>query len=128
MTASGRNFNHKYGFGKLDAWAIVNAARTYQLAKPQAWWESPVTMAGLVVTKEGAESTIVVTQDDLTNGNFELLEHVTVKVNIQHQRRGNVEVELVSPNGMISKLARTRRFDESASGFPNWVFMTVKHW
>lgn len=128
MTASGRNFNHKYGFGKLDAWAIVNAAKTWQLVKPQTWWNSPISTSGEALTPDGATADIVVTGDDLTNSNFELLEHVTVTVHIEHQRRGNVEVELLSPKGMKSILARPRRFDDDKDGIPNWVFMTVKHW
>ena len=128
MTASGRNFNHKYGFGKLDAWAMVNAAKDWTLVKPQTWWTSPITPSGLVLTADGVEATIEVTKADLKKANFDLLEHVTVTVHIDHQRRGNVEVELDSPRGMKSILARPRRLDDSPLGIPNWTFMTVKHW
>lgn len=128
MTASGRNFNHKYGFGKLDAWAIVNAARSWQLVKPQTWWNSPRSISNAAISSDGATAEIVVTATDLQDANFELLEHVTVTVHIEHQRRGNIEVELDSPRGMKSILARPRRFDDSTTGVPNWVFMTVKHW
>ncbi|GAA5996273.1 S8 family peptidase [Rhodotorula paludigena] len=135
MTASGRPYNHKYGFGKLDAYAIVEAAKTWQLVKPQAWWLSPVSFAnptnnaaGEPVTADGAVAQIEVTRDDLKRANVEKLEHVTITVNIAHQRRGNLEVELVSPRGMKSILARPRRFDESVEGMPGWVFMSVKHW
>ncbi|GAA5978471.1 hypothetical protein JCM10908_004368 [Rhodotorula pacifica] len=135
MTASGRPYNHKYGFGKLDAWAIVEAAKTWNLVKPQAWWQSPVaysdpqgSMRGLPMTPEGATAEIVVTADDLKSANLEKLEHVTITVHAEHQRRGNIEVELVSPKGMKSILARPRRFDEDATGMPGWVFMSVKHW
>ncbi|GAA5862302.1 hypothetical protein JCM3774_004856 [Rhodotorula dairenensis] len=135
MTASGRAYNHKYGFGKLDAWAIVEAAKTWDLVKPQAWWQSPVayadpqsSMQGVPMTPEGATAQIVVTADDLQSANLEKLEHVTITVHAEHQRRGNIEVELVSPRGMKSILARPRRFDEDSNGMPGWVFMSVKHW
>lgn len=128
MTASGRYFNHKYGYGKLDAWAIVEAAKKHVLVKPQAWWESAVVKSGQRVSTEGTTSTISVTPQDLLDHNLEKLEHVTIMVNIDHQRRGHVEVELDSPRGMKSILARQRMLDDATTGFNNWVFMTVKHW
>lgn len=135
MTASGRPYNHKYGFGKLDAWAIVEAAKSWDLVKPQAWWQSPLVFADAVesqqgkpVTKDGAVAELEVTTQHLREANLEKLEHVTITVHIEHERRGNIEVELVSPRGMKSILARPRRFDDEASGMPGWVFMSVKHW
>lgn len=128
MTASGRNYNHKYGFGKLDAWAIVNAAKTWELVKPQTWWASPTAMSGLAMTESGTTSSLTVSAAELQAANFEKLEHVTITVHVVHSRRGNIEVELDSPRGMKSILARPRRFDEDANGMPGWVFMSVKHW
>ncbi|GAA6063451.1 hypothetical protein JCM10212_005624 [Sporobolomyces blumeae] len=137
MTASGRWYNHKYGFGKLDAWAIVDAARSWEIVKPQTWWNSPLsrapTMRGLTtggskITSDGITASLKVGKQDLVDANMEKLEHVTVVVFIEHERRGNIEVELVSPRGMKSILARPRRFDEAATGMLGWKFMTVKHW
>ncbi|GAA6025721.1 hypothetical protein JCM11491_001556 [Sporobolomyces phaffii] len=137
LTASGRWYNHKYGFGKLDAWAIVDAARTWQLVKPQAWWNSPLarapTMRGLTtggspISSGGVAASLAVSRRDLDRANLERLEHVTVVVFIEHERRGNIEVELMSPRGMKSILARPRRFDEATTGMLGWKFMTVKHW
>ena len=132
VTHVGRPFNHKYGYGKLDTWAIVNAAKAWEIVKPQAWWESSSTPAShegpVALTADGVSSEIVVTSDALKAANFEALEHVTVHVDIPHQRRGNIEVELRSPNGVVSSLARPRRFDDAASGLLGWKFMSVKHW
>jgi kexin len=60
--------------------------------------------------------------------NFEKLEHITVKVWITHAKRGDVEVELVSPGGVKSILAGARKHDDDSSGFNGWQFMTLKHW
>lgn len=130
-TFAGRPYNHKYGYGKLDTWAIVEAAKTWPLVKPQAWWESAVHRVPegqRAMTPDGAQSQIDVTPQALQDNNFERLEHITVRVDIEHQRRGNIEVELVSPNGIVSSLARPRRFDNEPSGLEGWQFMTVKHW
>ncbi|KAK4684623.1 kexin, partial [Tremellales sp. Uapishka_1] len=86
------------------------------------------TIQGTPITEDGISSTFVVTQAMLTDSNFEGLEHITVRVWIEHQRRGDVEVEIESPGGITSVLARQRRFDEADSGFPGWKFMSLKHW
>jgi len=52
--------------------------------------------------------------------NFEVLEHVTVRVWITHDRRGDVEVEVTSPKGITSVLAARRRLDADKNGFPGW--------
>lgn len=83
---------------------------------------------GTFITKEGVSSTYEVTQELLDNENFETLEHVTVRVWIQHERRGDVEVILTSPSGKESVLAKPRRYDEAGTGFNGWKFMTLKHW
>lgn len=88
----------------------------------------PPFVAGLPITENGTESSFEVTQSMLDDFNFEKLEHITCRVWIDHQRRGDVEIELTSPNGIISVLARQRRFDLASTGFQGWKFMSMKHW
>lgn len=83
---------------------------------------------GLAFVPDGVTSTITITQEDLIQNNFDALEHITVRVWITHDRRGDVEVEVVSPNGIKSILAARRRDDADRDGFPAWRFMSVKHW
>jgi kexin len=141
MTSVGRPYSYKYGYGALDAWTYVELARTWKLVKPQAWVDLPqveiqgsnitpdgVMSGGTFISANGVDSKITVTSGVLKENNFESLEHVTVKVWISHARRGDVEVQIVSPNGITSVLAAARRFDEDDSGFPGWQFMSVKHW
>ncbi|KAF9585831.1 pheromone processing endoprotease [Lunasporangiospora selenospora] len=138
-TATKRMFNHKYGYGKLDAYRIVEAAKTWVSVGQQVSHESPVIKVdgeipsmdqGEVEADQatGISSIHQVTKEDLEASKFGTLEHITVTVNIRHQRRGEVEVELESPNKVISKLAVARPRDASTDGFSNWTFMTVKHW
>ena len=44
-------------------------------------------------------------------GNLQTLEHIDIHVCINHPRRGDVIVELVSPNGIKSVLAETCSLD-----------------
>ena len=141
LTAAGRPYNYKFGFGKLDAFEFVTAAQKWQPVKPQAWVELPAiqiedgTMdekgnfdGGRLITEDGVSSEAEVTWQTLENNNFDKLEHVTVNVWIEHSRRGDVEVELISPKGIKSMLAETRKRDGDRRGFMGWRFMTVKHW
>lgn len=172
MTANGRYFSYKYGYGRIDAGLFVEAARGWKLVKPQAWFDSPAVYlsdpgsepnarlrrqldedlgvgavdedgtlkegtveepviepsAGVLITDEGLESTYEITRHMLDDMNFDKLEHITIRVWIEHQRRGDVEVELISPSGVSSVLARQRRFDEADGGFQGWKFMSMKHW
>lgn len=139
--ASGRSYSYKYGFGVLDAYAYVTAAQDWQVVKPQGWIELPPLQIengtmnsegrmsnGALIGSEGLNSSMTVTKGMLQDNNFEKLEHVNVKVWISHGVRGDVEVQLVSPNGITSILASRRRHDQATTGFPGWTFMTLKHW
>lgn len=128
LTHAGRPYNHKYGYGKLDAYRIVELAKDWELIKGQAWYEVEPQIVGQAMTKEGVKSSVQIAAIDLDVNNFEKLEHVTVTLSATHERRGNVEVILESPNGVKSILARPRRFDNDKDGFPEWTFMSVKHW
>jgi kexin len=70
------------------------------------------------------------------------VEHATVTVDIDHPDRGELEIELVSPGGTVSRLAETHTSgfldfstgqfnttprDENAN-YPNWTFSTVHNW
>ncbi|KIS68854.1 putative serine-type endopeptidase [Mycosarcoma maydis] len=131
QTQAGHHFNHKYGYGLLDAYQFVQEAKRHKLVNPQAWYESPnITLPATetLITQSGTESTYTVTEDHLKGANLASVEHVTVRVWITHQRRGDVNVELISPHGTKSALARSRRYDDATTGFPGWSFMTLKHW
>ncbi|KAH6912118.1 kex protein [Coprinopsis sp. MPI-PUGE-AT-0042] len=148
-TNSGRWYSYKYGFGAMDASRYVAKAKEWTLVGPQAWYETETIQldkgemdeeeefsGGTYIDPDGVTSKITVTQAQVTNANLDVtrgeegkgLEHVTVKVWIAHTRRGDVRVELVSPNGVKSVLAAPRERDDAVTGFPGWTFMSVKHW
>lgn len=160
VTATGRNYSYTFGYGKIDAGLFVEAAKTWKLVKPQAWFDSPqiklpytegpvaesprqvdvsqpdeehdkpvpVQSGGTLLTADGISSTFQVTKEMLDRENFETLEHVTVRVWIEHARRGDVEVWLESPSGIQSMLAQRRPADFDTTGFNGWKFMSLKHW
>ena len=144
-TAAGHLYSYKYGYGALDAYAYVKAAQTWKLVKPQAWLHTETIqinggkmydlghkkykyVGGEPIGPGGVEGKITITKEMMVEHNLEALEHINVRVWISHTKRGDVEVEIISPNGVRSVLASTREFDESTTGFPGWRFMTIKHW
>ncbi|KAK4136852.1 hypothetical protein BT67DRAFT_448133 [Trichocladium antarcticum] len=129
-TTIGKKFSHTYGYGKLDSYAIVEAAKTWKNVKPQAWFYSPWIHVNQAIPQgdKGVAVTFEVTKDMLKEANLQRIEHITVTMNVEHGRRGDLSVDLISPNKIVSHLSATRRYDDSADGYDDWTFMSVAHW
>jgi len=142
---AGKLYSYKYGFGAIDAYSFVEAAKTWKLVKPQAWVQSQTVRlnngkitkvskkiytyeGGVRIPKGGIKNTIEITKQHLVANNFDTLEHIDVRVWIEHSRRGDVEVSITSPQGTTSILAAPRDRDDAKTGFPGWRFMSIKHW
>lgn len=134
LTAFGQKYSNKYGFGKIDAEILVNTARDWKNVKPQAWHYSDVQVVDKVVVAQidkaldPVKSTITVTEEQMKVMNLERIEHVTVIVNIESHVRGKLDIRLVSPFGVVSKLAWPRDMDKSNKALVDWKFMSVAHW
>ena len=129
-TKIGKKFSHVYGYGKIDTWRLIEAAKTFESVKAQAWYHSPWLSVQHDIPQgdRGLASSFEITQAMLTKANLETLEHVTVTMNVNHTRRGDLSVELRSPEGLISHLSTPRRNDAARTGYLDWTFMSVVHW
>jgi kexin len=129
-TKIGKKFSHTFGYGKMDTWQFIEAAKAWKSVKPQAWYHSPWLSVQHEIPQgdQGLASSFDVTAAMLETANLERLEHVTVTMNIKHMRRGDLSVELRSPEGIVSHIATTRRYDEAQAGYDDWTFMSVVHW
>lgn len=129
-TSIGRKFSHAYGYGKVDAYSMVKKAQNWTLVKPQAWIHSPWLKVHNEIPQgtKGLASSFEITEEELKNNNFETLEHVTVTMNVNHTRRGDLSVELRSPAGVVSHLSTARKNDDEQVGYIDWTFMSVAHW
>ncbi|KAL2820238.1 peptidase S8/S53 domain-containing protein, partial [Aspergillus cavernicola] len=130
VTKSGRKFSHDWGFGKIDAYTLVQKAKTWDMVKPQAWYHSPWLRVQHEVPQgdKGLAASYQVSEKTIKDANIERLEHVTVTMNVNHTRRGDLSVELRSPEGVISHLSTARKNDDAPLGYVDWTFMTVAHW
>ncbi|KAL1882202.1 pheromone processing endoprotease [Diaporthe australafricana] len=129
-TAIGKKFSHTFGYGKIDAYGLVEMAKTWKNVKPQAWFYSPWVHVKEAIPQgeQGLAVDFDVTADMLKKANLERVEHVTVTMNIDHTRRGDLSVDLISPNKIVSHLSVPRRLDNEAAGYEDWTFMSVVHW
>lgn len=130
ITKNGRKFSHDWGFGRVDSYALVQKAKTWDLVKPQAWFHSPWLRVHQEIPQgdKGLASTYELTEAMVKKANLERLEHVTVTMNVNHTRRGDLSVELHSPGGIVSYLSTAREPDNVPVGYIDWTFMTVAHW
>lgn len=62
------------------------------------------------------------------NNHIRYLEHVQLYVTIEYSRRGDLHLNLTSPNGTNTMLLSERSGDSSLNGFVNWPFMSVHTW
>uniref|UniRef100_A0A8C9U4R0 Furin, paired basic amino acid cleaving enzyme n=1 Tax=Scleropages formosus TaxID=113540 RepID=A0A8C9U4R0_SCLFO len=56
------------------------------------------------------------------------LEHVQAQLSLFYNRRGNLAIYLISPQGTRSTLLAPRPHDYSSEGFSDWAFMTTHSW
>lgn len=122
---AGKSFNHKFGFGRVDAQAAIN--------KALSWQNVPAEMVPL--TASSAQSQAIpdndatgisqtVTISDAPAGTK--LEHVEFSVNATHPFRGHLEFFLTSPSGTVSRVSQ--RSSDSNDNYNDWTFMTVANW
>ncbi|KJZ78597.1 hypothetical protein HIM_01988 [Hirsutella minnesotensis 3608] len=129
-TAIGKQYSHYFGYGKIDSFALVQKAMTWKKVKPQAWLFSPWVHVGTPIPEgeHGLITQFEVTKDMVEKANLERVEHVTITMNVNHTRRGDLSVDLVSPANVISHIATARPQDSHNGGYDDWTFMSVVHW
>ncbi|MDW8349745.1 MAG: S8 family serine peptidase [Verrucomicrobiae bacterium] len=119
--AAGFNFNHNYGAGLVNAQAAVALAATWTNLPPATSQTASNSTTGSIPDN----STTGITRTFTLPTNLRV-EHVTVTVNITHARRGQLAIELISPQGTISRLAE--KHSDTNPNYTNWTFMTVRNW
>ncbi|XP_052471885.1 proprotein convertase subtilisin/kexin type 7 [Carassius gibelio] len=130
INGAGFHHSHKYGFGLLNAWRLVNAAKVWESVPFLVSYQSPVLKANEDIPEYNKTLTHTwnVSVSDLRQSGMQTLEHVSVTVTIAHPRRGSVEIWLVCPSGMSSLIGARRPLDVDTTGYTDWTFSTVRCW
>ena len=102
------HFNHEYGIGVVDAGAAVDMAKGWTNAPPL---QSSSVTSGMFsqaipdAPRVGDPTTVIRSLRLSTSIGF--TEFVEVKVDFQHVSFRDLEIELVSPSGAVSRLAES---------------------
>ncbi|KAI4821159.1 hypothetical protein KUCAC02_029106, partial [Chaenocephalus aceratus] len=128
--AAGYNVSHLYGFGLMDAEAMVmEAERWTHVPSQHVCVETADRQIRTIRPEHVVRSVYKATGcNDNPNHHVIYLEHVVVRITITHPRRGDLSINLTSPSGTKSQLLANRLFDHSMEGFKNWEFMTTHCW
>jgi subtilisin-like proprotein convertase family protein len=120
---AGFAFNQNYGFGLIDATALVQEAVNYSGVTPLQTFSSGTITVGAAIPDNsltGITDTFNVTETSL-------LEEVLVTLSITHTFRGDIEALLTSPMGTTSRLA-IRSGSDSADNINNWQYLSNAFW
>jgi hypothetical protein len=126
---AGFEFNHKFGFGRLDALAMVLAGRKWKNVAPQHICKVLGKQKNVPIPYRG-EAIVQLRTTGCRGQKNEVkkVEHVDITVTLRHRRRGDLNITVVSPGGTTSNLLAPRKFDTSDKGLKDWSFMTVHLW
>ncbi|ORY43661.1 subtilisin-like protein [Rhizoclosmatium globosum] len=132
-TASGRPYSPTFGYGKLDAGRILDLARTWvSVGNANTFIDSPrlAPNVSAIPQEKNKDLRVIfkINDADKQAAGFSKLEHVVVTVWIDHQRRGDVYIDLISPTGVVSNICVGRPDDDDATGFQGWELMSLAHW
>ncbi|XP_060892571.1 furin (paired basic amino acid cleaving enzyme) b isoform X2 [Labrus mixtus] len=123
----GRRVSHSYGYGLLDAGAMVALAQNWTTVGPQ----HQCVHSMLAEPRDIGNKLVFSTSVDACWGRPEYvssLEHVQARLTLSHNQRGKLAVHLISPLGTRSTLLFPRPNDFSSEGFNDWAFMTTHSW
>ncbi|KAJ9058689.1 pheromone processing endoprotease, variant 2 [Entomophthora muscae] len=130
MTYSGRMYSPQFGYGKINAGIIVENAERHIKVGDHTILESPYMHVNMLIPEdeEGLLIAYKVSDEHVNQLGLFKIEHVQVIVSIKHMLRGDIEIEMISPNNITSKLVTPREDDNSVDGFLETPLMSVAHW
>jgi len=130
MNGVGLEFNHLFGFGVLDAGAMVALAKQWKTVPPRFHCEAGTALGPARIPMD---KSLFLTIDTNACAGMETevnyLEHVQAVVTLNSTRRGAVQIFLRSPMGTRSMILSERpNDDDNQDGFTKWPFMTTHTW
>lgn len=130
MNGVGLEYNHLFGFGVLDAGAMVTLSKKWKTVPPRYHCEAgTVTDNYKLVSGDRVFFEIETDGCKGTDTEVNYLEHVQAVITANSTRRGDLVFSLTSPMFTNSKiLTRRAHDDDNRDGFTKWPFMTTHTW
>ncbi len=129
-TVSPYHFNHKYGFGVVDAAAAVALASTWTNVGAQvisATFSGSPNQSIPDSTATGTYGTPVSSTINVFGTNIPSIEFVEITFTSNHKYSGDLSITLTSPAGAVSQLAETHVCASTCAAYSGWVFGSVRH-
>eukprot|EP00069_Balaena_mysticetus_P016052 bmy_01848T0 len=126
----GLEFNHLFGYGVLDAGAMVKMAKDWKTVPERFHCVGGSVQDPEKIPPTGKLVLTLTTAACEGKENFvRYLEHVQAVVTVNATRRGDLNINMTSPMGTKSiLLSRRPRDDDAKVGFDKWPFMTTHTW
>lgn len=122
------HYNHRYGFGVVDAGAAVTAAKNWGVvASPEKIFSTPLTNVATKIPDNN--STGISSFITVTNSGIASIEYVGITFNAaDHTYAGDLDITLTSPTGTVSQLAVLHYCEMSrCTPYNGWVFGSARH-
>ncbi|GMT28368.1 hypothetical protein PFISCL1PPCAC_19665 [Pristionchus fissidentatus] len=126
----GRNVSHSFGYGLMDAVAMVKTAKNWSRV-PEQHRCAQYYPSRFKSIPHGNRLQLQLFTDGCENSpehHVGFVEHVQAIVTLKAPKRGDVQIYLTSPHGTRSTLLTKRARDTSRTGFVEWAFMTTHSW
>ena len=124
INAAGLNVHPRFGFGAVDAKAAVDLAKTWPVVGPQLTVASAVDAPNLAIPDNDA--TGVSRSISVAPAGIGKVEWVEVTFSAGHTFWGDLEVDLTSPAGTVSRLTNVHRRIVGGT-YSDHVFGSARH-
>lgn len=126
-----RKYSHKFGYGLMDAGAMVSLAEQWTPVPPQHICKSREINEDKKI--DASYGYTLATHMDVngcagTINEVRFLEHMQCRITLRFFPRGNLRILLTSPMGTTSTLLFERPRDIVKSNFDDWPFLSVHFW
>ena len=114
------HFNHKYGFGLVDAKAAVDLA--------EGWINVPPRVSDTVVKEDTSAIAKTIKRELVVQPSaIDFIEHVDATIDFAINNYKNLSIELISPSGTTSTLADASMKGRSRGANSLWRFGSSRH-
>uniref|UniRef100_A0A914GRG9 Tubulin-specific chaperone D n=1 Tax=Globodera rostochiensis TaxID=31243 RepID=A0A914GRG9_GLORO len=131
LNGVGRRISNKFGYGLMDAGALVKLARVWKSVPEQHMCTYEYSLDAprpRPIQGRFALNFTLEVSGCLQGTPVLYLEHVQVITTIRFGKRGDLKLTLFSPMGTRSVLLPPRPQDFNQNGFHKWPFLTVQMW